>query len=74
MIASLFSPSQHAISTQMRDLLVRSNEDYIRITAKHNVEWSIFGLGTSAAVLGPLVAYVYVSRMGGSPPLKGKSE
>jgi len=82
-----------ALSTQMRDLLVRSKEDYIRFTAKHNVltvcwhnfhefntlliaqtEWAIFGLGTTAAVFGPLVAYIMVSKQGGLPIPRSKKE
>mmetsp|Transcript_15270 Transcript_15270/g.21247 ORF Transcript_15270/g.21247 Transcript_15270/m.21247 type:complete len:197 (-) Transcript_15270:255-845(-) len=63
-----------ALSTQMRDLLVRSKEDYIRFTAKHNTEWAIFGLGTTAAVFGPLVAYIMVSKQGGLPIPRSKKE
>jgi len=61
-------------STQMRDLLVRSAEDYVRLTAKHNTEWGIFGLGTTAAVFGPFVAYIMISRKGGLPAQRSKKD
>eukprot|EP00467_Chlorarachnion_reptans_P017507 CAMPEP_0114526408 /NCGR_PEP_ID=MMETSP0109-20121206/23001_1 /TAXON_ID=29199 /ORGANISM="Chlorarachnion reptans, Strain CCCM449" /LENGTH=193 /DNA_ID=CAMNT_0001708173 /DNA_START=34 /DNA_END=615 /DNA_ORIENTATION=+ len=63
-----------AISSQMRDILVRSNEDYIRLTAKHNTEWAIFSIGMTAAVFGPFVAWVILSRKGGLPNAKPKEE
>ncbi|GAB5360473.1 hypothetical protein AAMO2058_000631100 [Amorphochlora amoebiformis] len=64
----------HAISTQMRDILVRSAEEYKRLTAKHNMEWAIFSIGMVASVLVPFVTWLYFSNLKGVPPSKPKKE
>jgi len=51
---------QFGYSTQMYNTSFLSSDLFNKITSSHCCEWTVFGVGTSAAVVGPLLYWLYI--------------